>query len=143
MRAAFWLLRVDLGLRVLGFSRVRAFPRRRAHRAMSGESPELSLEAIEHTCELVALMGRHHLYPMSCLTRALASRRILAGQGIWLPLRIGVRREKGQLRAHAWLEYQGRPVGEPADVETAFRPLLAREEAESPAGNWAESRGGS
>jgi hypothetical protein len=126
LRAACWLLLVDLGLRVVGFARLQTwlFPQggtaNRRQREWGSESTPMS---VERTCRLVAIMARHHLYPMRCLTRALASQRMLAAKGIRLDLRIGVRREHNQLRAHAWLEYHGQPVGESAEGGMAFRPL--------------------
>ncbi|MBN1399346.1 MAG: lasso peptide biosynthesis B2 protein, partial [Anaerolineae bacterium] len=89
-------------------------------REWGSETTPLSVERI---ADLVAIAARHHLYQVSCLTRALASQRMLAVQGIWVDLRIGVCREHARLRAHAWIEYHGEPVGESADVGTVFGPL--------------------
>jgi hypothetical protein len=71
---------------------------------------------------LVDAAARHHLRPMTCLPRSLALKALLQRQGVETDLRIGVRREAGRLLAHAWVEQDGNPVGEPADVGR-FAPL--------------------
>ena len=61
---------------------------------------------------------------MTCLPRALALQRMLARRGIVAALRIGVRKEAATLAAHAWVEVDGRAVGEPEAIEESFRALL-------------------
>ena len=115
-RAWAYLLAADLALRVLPVPRVEALLRR-----LGGRSRK---EA--DTCRLARLVGaasRHHLWPMTCLPRSIALQALLRRHGIEADLRIGVRREDGELRAHAWVEQSGSPVGEPADVELRFQPL--------------------
>lgn len=76
---------------------------------------------------IVRALGRaaaHHLWPMTCLPRALALRRMLARRGIPATLRIGVRRAGASLAAHAWIEVGGAAIGEPEAIEERFRPLL-------------------
>lgn len=76
---------------------------------------------------VVRALGRaaaHHLWPMTCLPRALALRRMLARRGIAATLRIGVRRAGASLAAHAWIEVSGNAIGEPEAIEERFRPLL-------------------
>jgi hypothetical protein len=131
LRAAWWLLLVDVGLRGVGFARLQTWllPQREAANARQRErGTESALKCAERTVRLVTIMARHHLYPMRCLTRALVSQRVLAAEGIWLDLRIGVRGKPDGLQAHAWLEYRGQPVGEAAEVETVFRALWSSEE---------------
>jgi len=115
-RAWVYLLVTDLALRVLPVPRVGA-----VLRLLSGRSRrEISPDRLAH---LVGIAGRHHLRPMTCLPRSLVLQALLHRQGIEADLRIGVRREAGELRAHAWVEQAGSPVGEPADVELRFQPL--------------------
>jgi hypothetical protein len=59
----------------------------------------------------------------SCLTQALAATLLLVRYGHAGTLRVGVaKNDDGTLRAHAWLESEGRTIlGEPA--EGAFTPL--------------------
>jgi hypothetical protein len=78
----------------------------------------------------VARAAAHHLRPMTCLPRALALQRMLAQRGIPSVLRIGVRKEGGvrkeaaTLAAHAWVEVEGRAVGEPEAIAERFLPFV-------------------
>jgi hypothetical protein len=70
-----------------------------------------------------AAAARHHLYPMRCLPQALCLRRLLGRHGIAAELKIGVARQDGELAAHAWVECEGRPVGESLTVDERFATL--------------------
>lgn len=61
----------------------------------------------------------------TCLTRALATRALLAHYGYAGDLRIGVAKsDSGTLEAHAWIEYDGRIlVGGPAAHVARYTPL--------------------
>ncbi|HEX5757819.1 MAG TPA: lasso peptide biosynthesis B2 protein, partial [Thermoanaerobaculia bacterium] len=73
------------------------------------------------------------VYPAGCLPRSLAMQRLLARRGAPAELRIGVRRREGVLEAHAWVEVDGRPVGEPEGVEELFAVLEAAGPGSDPA----------
>jgi hypothetical protein len=65
----------------------------------------------------------------SCLTQALAATVLLASNGHASTLRVGVAKDPdGSLRAHAWIEYDGRAIlGDPrADAFVPLPPLAAR-----------------
>lgn len=118
VRAWVYLLIADLALRVLPVPRVEPLLRRLGGRSRrEGDACRLA--------RLVGAASRHHLWPMTCLPRSLALQALLRRHGIETDLRIGVRREAGELRAHAWVEQAGSPVGEPGDVELRFQPLAA------------------
>lgn len=72
---------------------------------------------------LVGVAARHHLRRVPCLQRSVALHEMLRRQGLAPELRIGVRREGGTLQAHAWLLFEGLPLGEPGDIEDRFLPL--------------------
>jgi len=136
-----WLLIVDLSLRVLPFRRVQHLCHLESRR--DEESPLPAVEALRrkavsrpsktaqgdvsetilHLQQLVKIAARNHLYDMSCLRQSLVLQRLLAQRGIETYLRIGVRKEAGELAAHAWLEYTGQPIGHPHDVAARFEPL--------------------
>ena len=118
VRAWAHLLVADLALLVLPVPRVAALLRLVPGRRKDG------LPAVR-LARLVESAARHHLRPMTCLTRSLALQALLRRQGIEADLRIGVRREDGLLRAHAWVEHAGVPVGEREDVDRTFLPLGA------------------
>jgi hypothetical protein len=115
-RAWTVLLAADLGLR--------AFPFARVDRWLSPKlSPRTDETATGRLVWATEAAARHHLYPMRCLPKALCLRWLLGRHGIESELRIGVARQEGGLAAHAWVERQGRPVGESARVEDRFAPL--------------------
>jgi hypothetical protein len=118
-RAWWLLLAVDVGLRTLPFQRLEGWlaqvPRGRA------EEPDEA--AVSRLVWATAVAARHHLYPMRCLPQALCLRWLLGRLGIATALRIGVERRRGDLRAHAWVERDGHPVGEDFRVADRFAPL--------------------
>jgi hypothetical protein len=58
-----------------------------------------------------------------CLTRALVLEAVLRRAGLDVEMKVGVRREGEHWRAHAWVEWQGKPLAEPAGIAGAFAPL--------------------
>jgi hypothetical protein len=60
---------------------------------------------------------------MTCLRRALTLQKLLAQRHVATELKIGVQKENGQFSAHAWLEYQGQPLGEPEKITEKFKAL--------------------
>ncbi len=78
---------------------------------------------IWRTWRMVDTASRNHLYAMTCLRRALVLQRMLGLQGCRSELRIGVRKEEGRLAAHAWVEFDGRPVGEAEDIDRRYETL--------------------
>jgi hypothetical protein len=112
-RAWGLLLAADLGLRMVPFARVDRW----LSPALSSAVEEPAVGRLVWATEAAA---RHHLYPMRCLPKALCLRWLLGRHGIESQLRIGVARQDGALAAHAWVERQGRPVGEDRGVEERF-----------------------
>lgn len=120
---AWWLLLgVDLGLRLLPFRRLQSLLANHAPTAATAQWAGAAA-LIGRLHWLVRLAGRNHLYPMTCLRRALALQRLLALHGVPAELRFGVQKENGGLTAHAWLEYQGLPIGEPEVLTGRYAPL--------------------
>jgi hypothetical protein len=120
-QAWFWLLIFDLGLRTRPFPDLQAFAARLAKRPVP--SPEQTENMIRALKAAVGLARYNHLYPMTCLPRALTLQKLLSQRGIAAELKIGVRKEAGQLSAHAWLEYQGKPLGEPEQITEQYAAL--------------------
>jgi len=119
-RAWWLLLAIDLGLRLLPFSRLEGWL---APAPREGAAAEPDETAVSRLVWATAAAARHHLYPMRCLPQALCLRWLLGRLGIAAELRIGVERRRGDLRAHAWVEHNGRPVGEDFLVADRFAPL--------------------
>ena len=112
---------VELALRVGGV--------RLAQRAIdSGRFPgglarsQAPLDAPQ-LARLVAAAARWGPCRASCMVRSLTLQGLLKRHGLQGQLRLGVRKAGSQLEAHAWVEHQGRPLMEPADVSRAFVPF--------------------
>jgi Transglutaminase-like superfamily len=118
-RAWWFLLAVDVGLRILPFARLESglAPAPRA----AGPQPDET--AVPRLVWATAAAARHHLYPMRCLPQALCLRWFLGRLGIAAQLRIGVERRRGDLRAHAWVELDGHPLGEDFHISDHYAPL--------------------
>lgn len=116
-RAWGYLLLAYVALRFLPVRRVQALLERLSRSA----GREISSARL---ARLVDTAARCYPRPMSCLPRSLVLEALLRRHGVEADLRIGVRRENGKLRAHAWIEDAGQPVGEPADIRRRFKPLV-------------------
>jgi hypothetical protein len=121
IQAWIWLLLFDIGLRT------RPFPELQAFAAQSASHPPPAPEQTErllHITRVAVDRARYnHLYPMTCLRRSLTLQKMLAKRWIAAELKIGVRKDDGQLEAHAWLEYQGRTLGEAEKITEKFSAL--------------------
>jgi Transglutaminase-like superfamily len=115
-RAWTVLLAADIGLRALPFARVDRW-------LTPALAPGRDEPAVGRLVWATEAAARHHLYPMRCLPKSLCLRWLLGRHGLDSELRIGVARPDGGLAAHAWVERQGRPVGEALGVEERFSPL--------------------
>ena len=109
-------------------------PRRTVATALVESAPRArSSEAGGTAAQVTRAVGRaaaHHLRPMTCLPRSIALQRMLARRGIASRMQIGVSKEGGApsgITAHAWIEVDGEPVGEPQAIEERFLPLLGTE----------------
>lgn len=117
------LLAVDLGLRLFGFSRVRAWMEA-GPRPASGRKPSPEELAVAHgLAAAVERAAGFRFYRVPCLSRALLLRRMLSARGIPALLRIGVRRDGGRLHAHAWVVCGGEALDPDAAVEERFSGL--------------------
>ncbi len=58
-----------------------------------------------------------------CLDQSLAIASLLRERGIDARLLIGAARGGAGIEAHAWVEIDGEPIGEPADLRERFRVL--------------------
>jgi hypothetical protein len=111
------LLSVDLGLRTLGYARL--------HRLLAKSWPAAGASAAAPAAiaRQVDRAARHHLYPMRCLQRSMVLEHLLRRAGLRAELRFGVR-VAGSFNAHAWVEVDGQPLGEPGEISGRFARLL-------------------
>jgi len=120
------LLAIDIGLRILPFRKVQGWIRPPHQK----EKSELEAERIiQRSSGFLDLAARHHLYPMTCLRRSLTLQWLLSRAGLYTTLQFGVRRENGNLQAHAWLDYQGQVIDKNPIPTEQYANLKAKEVA--------------
>lgn len=121
---AWWLLLlVDIGLRTMPYRRVEAVVRRWGRRRRAADESRPTWERLERLHWLVAVAAGRHAHPVTCLRRSLVLRALLARRGVAAELRFGVHRDTPDLQAHAWLEVDGRPLGERPETLARLVPL--------------------
>ncbi len=121
LQAWFWLMIFDIGLRTRPFPELQSFASRPA--SCQTRSPEQTESLLLKSKVAVDRARNNHLYPMTCLRRALTLQKMLAQRGIASELKIGVRKDADQLSAHAWLEYQRKMLGEAENITEKFSTL--------------------
>lgn len=112
LRAAILLPVISLSLRFRGFRATQDWLRRFL--------PAKSLPEVQETMEEAGIVeravraaARHGLGHPTCLEQSLALWWLLEREGAPSALRIGVRKIGERFEAHAWVECQGLPLGEP------------------------------
>jgi Transglutaminase-like superfamily len=111
----------SLALWLLGFQRLRATLTRLApvgHASNRGDV-ELIRRARE-TARMVGTAARRGPYHATCLPRSLTLWWLLRSRRIDSDLCIGVRKDKGQFEAHAWVELRGLVLNDGSDVRERF-----------------------
>ncbi|MGB5816188.1 MAG: lasso peptide biosynthesis B2 protein [Thermoanaerobaculia bacterium] len=111
-------------LRLTGLQRLRANHIDIAATSPSNLDPSATKDRALHIALLVAIAARNGPYRGSCLSQSLALLYLLQREGIDADLRLGVRKE-ASLEAHAWVEYEGRPLNDTPDVATRYAPYPA------------------
>jgi Transglutaminase-like superfamily len=111
-----WLLAARCALVALPLVRARRLLESLARRARVPSSTPAEIR-------WAVLAAARRLPRTGCLPRALALQALLRQAGIPSDLRIGVSKEDhAGFTAHAWVEYEGRPIVEDEDL-SPYRPL--------------------
>lgn len=111
--------------------RVRREGLTRSGAADAGAAGRADLDRARQIAAAVDRAGRLAPAEPSCLTRSLALKELLDARGLdGARVRVGVRREEGsRFEAHAWVEYAGRALGDPAHGPGDFATLEGLEVA--------------
>jgi hypothetical protein len=108
LRAGLLLLAVEAGLRLLPFRKLLAWAQNRSAHAAAEPSPE-------RIAYLVDVAARHTLLRGSlrptCLRKSLVVCKLLSRRGRDARLVIGTGSLAGNFQAHAWVELDGRMLG--------------------------------
>lgn len=91
--------------------------------ARPGRVRRSSSPPVARWARLVAAAGRYHPCRIACLERSLCLAYLLSRRGVESRLRIGVRCDRSELEAHAWLEVGGEPVIDVAANALCYLPL--------------------
>jgi len=98
-RSLWTVIRVRIGLSRIGYKRLQE-KLKHSRRKPSGHSAAELLWGVRTMARLVP--------DATCLTQGVAAQYLLAHEGLETLLRIGVcKGESGEIKAHAWLVYQG------------------------------------
>lgn len=122
--AAAWvaLAVTDVELRVVGFRRlirhIEQPTRSRPRPPQSGD-----IDQARRSAMWLAVASRRHVAPAYCLHRSLSLHAKLRREGLPSELRIGVRKQDGVLRAHAWVELGGQVINDSTMSVRAFTQL--------------------
>jgi hypothetical protein len=139
LRALVWLGLIDLALRVVGFQAV--LNRVAASPIPETDSPGQSdVWRARHYARWLDVASRHHVVRARCLHRSLVLHHWLNQDGIPSQLQIGVRKDDGILKAHAWVEMDGQAVNDPPSTVSSFTPLTRFRAANQLSGRIPQSR---
>ena len=128
LRALVMLPLVGLSLKFRGFEATRSTLRKRLSLAIQQTGSDFLNRQVSLTAHMVNAADRHGLVHPSCLVKSLTLWWLLGRQGITSELRVGVRKEGGNLEAHAWVEREGIALNEPEERHhhyAAFDAALA------------------
>jgi hypothetical protein len=110
-----------LALRRWGLARVQAWVLTRPLRPTTSTGHAgLTRDDLEGLGYAVNRAAKFPLRERACLRRSLVLLWVLRRHGIEAQLCIGVRFLEGALDAHAWVEWQGHPINDRADVAQDF-----------------------
>jgi hypothetical protein len=125
IRAFLLLPLCALSLRVFGIRRLHNFLARLLpdNRIPLQHKSQILLWAYD-TARMVQVAGRRYPFRITnCLTQSVTLWWLLCRHGIESNLRIGVRKEQDQLKAHAWVECQGFVLNDTFDVQNRYFPF--------------------
>ncbi len=102
-------LLVELALRILPFTRLLTLSSKMFLKQKGGLSSPLN-PSVSRLAWLVEVASRYTPVTATCLKKALVLSWLLGRRGTRAELRIGVGRDEGGLRAHAWLDHDGKVI---------------------------------
>ncbi|MCP4200742.1 MAG: lasso peptide biosynthesis B2 protein [bacterium] len=107
-------------LRLAGFERSIAWLRRSSPRAGKSASSKQLRDWAQRRAFLISAAARSGPYRATCLPRSFLLWWITRRRGLEPELKIGVRRDRGALLAHAWIELDGEVLNDRAEVVRSY-----------------------
>lgn len=120
VRAFLLLPVVGWGLRMVGFGGIQAMLHLHSVAPRHKFTPDEVMKNALTASRMVSIASRHGFYRANCLPSSLALAYLLGKKGIPTDLRVGVRKVGGVFDAHAWIEFQGKPLNDDVDVHERF-----------------------
>jgi len=115
LRALVMLPAVSLRLKLRGFQSTQAALQKTLSPATAPNESGIPDKRAALTARMVNAADRHGLIHSTCLAKSLTLWWLLGRQGIASQLRIGIRKDKDKLEAHAWVEREGIALNEPEE----------------------------
>ena len=81
--------------------------------------------------QLIGWAAHLHLLPMTCLPKSLTLHRMLKRRGVDSQIKIGANKTPLGISAHAWVEVDGKAIGESEITLATFNVLDAGEKTDS------------
>lgn len=103
---------VSFSLRCGGFRATQTTLQKTIGNSLPKQDPGYVSQRIALTAHMVNAADRHGVFHPSCLAKSLTLWWLLGRQGIDARLRIGIRKERDNFEAHAWVEREGTAVNE-------------------------------
>ena len=124
VEAVFVLSTVGLLLKMVTFQRVHAVMGRlsSAQNRPGGRNARRSTRVTE-VAQIVGMASRHTPIANTCLHRSLSLWWLLRRRGFDSQLRFGARKKDDRFEAHAWIEHEGKAVGDDRDAEHEYARL--------------------
>ena len=112
---------IAISLKVKGYKWTHGFIANRIQDIPHNNEPEdTQFKEAQQLARIVSIASRNGAYNATCLKRSLLTWWLLARRGIETVLQIGVNNKPGDFRAHAWVEYKGKVLQDPADIGNQF-----------------------
>ncbi len=111
---------VSTMLHLFGFNRSHAWMLRRSQTSRFIQADDVALESAERLALVANIAGRRGAVTATCLRQAMLLQWWLRRRGLDAKLKLGARLQEGQFDAHAWVELEGRALGQNELKHKAF-----------------------
>lgn len=107
LKMALVVTTIEIGLRLFGLKKIVAFLGKQSKTTIDTIDVDRTVE--QHK-KLIFLITLFFPFAGRCLARSLTAWWLLGRQGIRTNLKIGIEKKNGKVQAHAWLEYNEKPL---------------------------------
>jgi hypothetical protein len=116
-RAVLLMPRISMSLHVRGFQKTQRALQEQVctstHESPNGNGD--AQHAVQTTCRMVRASVQYGVIRPTCLVESLTLWYLLRRQNLPATLRIGVSKNAAEFEAHAWVEFEGTALNQPAE----------------------------